>query len=139
HQFQRWFQGNAWVLGTECVRVLDDRQIDIRNIADFLVEAYDGHADIVEIKRPGLAFWQHTKDHDNYIPHRDLVAAIIQTQRYQFDLEGEIDSIKTQKRLGVMIAKPSSLLIYGRSDEWNEEQFEAQRLLNAGFTNLRII
>ena len=41
HKFQTWFQNNAWVLGSDCVRILDDRRIDVRNIADFLVEAYD--------------------------------------------------------------------------------------------------
>jgi len=55
--------------------------------------------DIVELKRPGLGFWQTENDHDNYLPHPDLVAAIIQAQNYQFALEGEIDSIKTRERL----------------------------------------
>jgi hypothetical protein len=140
HKFQPWFQSNAWVLGSDCVRILDARKIDVSNIADFLVEAYDGRADIVELKRPALGFWQAEKDHDNYLPHPDLVAAIVQAQNYQFALEGEINSIKTRERLkGIPIAKPSSLLIHGRSNDWIDKQFEAQRLLNAGFANLNII
>lgn len=140
HKFQPWFQNNAWVLGSDCVRILDARRVDVRNIADFLVEAYDGRADIVELKRPGLGFWQKEKDHDNYLPHPELVAAIFQAQNYQFALEGEIDSIKTRARLKeIPIAKPSSLLIHGRSNDWIDQQFEAQRLLNAGFTNLRVV
>jgi hypothetical protein len=51
----------------------------------------------VELKRPGLAFWQTEKDHDNYLPHSDLVAAIIQAQNCQFALEGELDSRKHTK------------------------------------------
>jgi antiviral defense system Shedu protein SduA len=140
HKFQPWFQSNAWVLGSDCVRILDARKIDVTNIADFLVEAYDGRADIVELKRPGLAFWLTEKDHDNYLPHSNLVAAIIQAENYQFALEGEIDSRKTNERLkGIPIAKPCSLLIHGRSDDWIDKQFEAQRLLNAGFTSLNVI
>jgi len=140
HQFQLWFQGNAWVLGSNYVRILDDRRIDVRKIADLLVEGYDGRADIVELKRPGLSFWQPEKDHDNYIPHPHLVAAIIQAQNYQFALEGEMDSLKARERLGgIPIAKPSSLLIHGRSLDWNDKHFEAQRLLNAGFTSLNVI
>jgi hypothetical protein len=140
HKFQPWFQANGWVLGSNCVRVLDARKIDVRNIADLLVEAYDGRADVVELKRPSLAFWQSEKDHNNYVPHRDLVASIVQAQNYQFALEGQMDSIKTRERLGgVPIAKPFSLLIHGRSDGWNEKQFEAQRLLNAGFTSVNVI
>jgi hypothetical protein len=68
------------------------------------------------------------------------VAAIIQAQNYQFALEGEINNIKTRERLkGVPIAKPCSLLIHGRSNNWSDEHFEAQRLLNAGFTSLNVI
>ena len=140
HRFQRWFQDNAWVLGSDCVRILDERRIDLRNIADFLVEGYDGRADVIELKRPRLEFWESEKDHDNYIPHPHLVAAIVQAQNYQFELEGEMNSYKTHKRLGgIPIAKPSALLIYGRSCNWDDDQFEAQRLLNAGFTNLNVI
>lgn len=69
-----------------------------------------------------------------------MVAAIVQAQNYQFALEGEINNIKTRERLGgIPIAKPSSLLIHGRSSDWIDKQFEAQRLLNAGFTNLNVI
>jgi len=140
HQFQPWFQRNAWVLGSHCVQILDDRRIDVGSIADFLVEGYDGRVDLVELKRPGLRFWHSEKDHDNYIPHPHLVTAITQAQNYQFALEGEINSNKTRERLkGVPIAKPSSLLIHGRSNNWIDKQFEAQRLLNAGFTNLSVM
>jgi hypothetical protein len=68
-----------------------------------------------------------------------LVAAIIQAQNYQFELEGEISNLKTLERFGIAIAKPSALLIHGRSYDWIDKQFEAQRLLNAGFTNLNVI
>ena len=139
HEFQPWFKANAWVLGSDCVRILDDRRIDVRNIADFVVEGYDGRADVVELKRPGLRFWEAEKDHHNYFPHPHLVAAISQAQNYQFELEGEISNLKTRERFGIAIAKPSALLIHGRSCDWIDKQFEAQRLLNAGFTNLNVI
>jgi hypothetical protein len=32
-----------------------------------------------------------------------------------------------------------SLLIHGRSNDWIDKEFKAQRLLNAGFTNLNVI
>jgi hypothetical protein len=44
------FQKNDWVLGTEFVKILDERKIDTANISDFLMQAYDGFIDIVEIK-----------------------------------------------------------------------------------------
>lgn len=54
-EWQKWFQSNSWVLGSQFVRILDERSIDTQNITDFLMEAYDGFLDIVEIKRPNGA------------------------------------------------------------------------------------
>lgn len=84
HHWQQWFQENDWVLGTEFVKILDERKIDTANISDFLMQAYDGFIDIVEIKRPegNLRFWVEQKDHDNCIPHQDLVKAITQASKY---------------------------------------------------------
>ena len=139
-EFQPWFESNAWVLGTHCVRILDDRRINVSKIADLIVESYDGRADLIELKRPSLGFWKPKTDHDNYIPHSSLTKAIIQAQNYQFALERQINNNDTLERFrGVPIAKPSSLLIHGRSIGWNGKQFEAQRLLNAGFTNLNVM
>ena len=50
--WQGWFEANNWVLGSDFIRVLDERSIDTKNITDFLMEAYDGFLDVIEIKRP---------------------------------------------------------------------------------------
>ena len=72
--WQKWFENNSWVLGSDFVKTIDERAIDTRNISDFLMQSYDGFIDIVEIKRPegNLHFWQSQLDHGNYIPHNDL-------------------------------------------------------------------
>jgi hypothetical protein len=142
HNWQGWFKANDWVLGSEYVRVLDERPIDSNNIADYLVEAYDGFLDIVEIKRPGgaLRFWATSLDHGNYVPHTDLVKAITQVSNYLFEVEREANSVKFMKRMGgVSTIKPRSVLIFGRSDDWNDRQHEACRILNATFHNLTIL
>ena len=76
--WQEWFQRNSWVLGSQLVCVLDERHIDTQHISDFLMEAYDGFLDVVEIKRPegGLSFWAPGLDHGNYIPSADLTKAV---------------------------------------------------------------
>ncbi|MEW8513199.1 MAG: Shedu anti-phage system protein SduA domain-containing protein [Candidatus Thiodiazotropha sp.] len=51
--WQKWFEVNTWVLGSEFVRVLNERHIDVENISDFLMQAYNGFLDVVEIKQPG--------------------------------------------------------------------------------------
>jgi len=57
--WQGWFERNDWVLGSEFVQLVGERAIDVDHIADYLMEAYDGFLDIVEIKRPEgqLRFW----------------------------------------------------------------------------------
>jgi len=69
--WQRWFEDNDWVLGSDFVRVVDERPIDVGHIADYLMEGFDGFLDVVEIKRPGggLRFWAPSRDHGNPIPH----------------------------------------------------------------------
>lgn len=142
HEWQKWFQENDWVLGNEIVEILDDRRIDLSNVADYLVETFDGFVDLVEIKRPegSLKFWADSTDHDNLIPSQDLIKAITQVQNYLVELEKEMDSIKTKKRLnGSAIIKPRATLIFGRSNSWGEPQKQAFRILNAGYRDLSIL
>lgn len=142
HEWQKWFQLNSWVLGSEYVEILDERNIDTKNITDFLMKAYDGFLDMIEIKRPdgNLNFWHNTKDHDNYVPHQDLVKAITQASKYIYEIEREMDSNKFRERIGgVKTIKPRCVLIFGRSSEWNEEQKESFRILNSNYHNLTIM
>ncbi len=141
-RWQKWFEENTWVLCTDFVRSLEERDIDTHNISDFLLQAYDGFLDLVEIKRPSgtLKFWADSKDHDNYVPHQDLVKAITQTSKYVFELEQEANSVKFLKRVGgVGVIKPRAILIFGRSCDWNDEQKNSFRILNASYHNLTIM
>jgi hypothetical protein len=141
HQWQRWFASNSWVLGSDFIRVLDERVIDPANVADYLVQAYDGFLDIIEIKRPGgLTFWAASQDHGNYVPSSDLVKAITQSTKYIFEVEREINSQKFLERVGwVPTVKPRCVLVFGRSRDWNQEQKRAYRILNASYHDLTIM
>lgn len=140
--WQKWFQKNDWVLGTEFVRILEERYIDKKNISDFLMEAYDGFVDIIEIKRPGgsLDFWAKSTDHGNYYPSSDLTKAIAQSSQYILEVERESNSQKFLERLdSVKTVKPRCILIFGRSNNWCQSQMEAYRVLNSSFHNLTIL
>lgn len=140
--WQKWFQANSWVLGSQFVRVVDERHIDTQHISDFLMEAYDGFLDVVEIKRPqgGLAFWSPTLDHGNYVPSTDLTKAVTQASRYIFEVEREANSVKFLERVGgVKTVKPRCVLVFGRSNDWNAQQMESYRILNASFHNLTVL
>jgi Domain of unknown function (DUF4263) len=142
NRWQKWFQENSWVLGSEFVRVLDERSIDTANISDFLMEAYDGFLDVVEIKRPGgdMQFWASALDHGNSVPSTNLTKAITQASRYIYEVEREANSVKFIDRVdGVKTVKPRCILLFGRSFDWTAEQAEAYRILNASFHNLTIL
>ncbi len=140
--WQRWFEKNNWVLGSEFIRILDERSIDTHNITDFLMEAYDGFLDVIEIKRPegGMVFWSKTMDHGNYVPSSDLIKSITQASAYIYEVEREANSVKFLEKVdGVKTVKPRGILIFGRSRDWNEGQVEAFRILNVGYHNLSIM
>jgi hypothetical protein len=140
--WQEWFQKNSWVLGSQFVRILDERHIDTRHISDFLMQAYDGFLDVVEIKRPqgGLRFWSPTLDHGNHVPSTDLTKAVAQASRYIYEVEREANSVKFLERAkGVRTVKPRCILIFGRSDDWSATQAEAYRILNASYHNLTVL
>lgn len=99
--WQKWFENNSWILGSDFVRILDERSIDTHNITDFLMEAYDGFLDVIEIKRPegGMHFWSKSLDHGNYVPSSDLIKAITQASSYIYEVEREANSIKFLERV----------------------------------------
>lgn len=142
HQWQTWFTKNDWVLGSEFVRILDERDIDTDNITDYLMEAYDGFLDIIEIKRPDdrLKFWADALDHKNYVPSSDLIKAITQATKYIYEVEREANSVKFLERVGnIKTIKPRCILIYGRSHDWNDAQRAAYRIFNSSYHNLTIM
>ncbi|MBU0459817.1 MAG: DUF4263 domain-containing protein, partial [Nanoarchaeota archaeon] len=142
HDWQKWLQKNSWVLGTEFVRVLDERNIDTDNIADYLMQAYDGFLDIIEIKRPEgqLTFWSQAQDHGNWIPSSDLIKAVTQATGYILEVERESNSLKFLEKVdNVKTIKPRCTLIFGRSNDWTNEQKEAYRILNSSYHSLTIM
>jgi len=142
HEWQRWFSDNDWVLGSDFVRVLDERVIDPSNVADYLVQAFDGFLDIIEIKRPGggVQFWASARDHGNCVPSADLVKAITQANGYIFEVEREINSQKFLERVGgVRTIKPRCVLVFGRSYDWDDDECRAFRILNSSYHNLSIM
>ena len=112
------------------------------NITDYLMQAYDGFLDIIEIKKPtpDIKFWHLIKDHNNYNPSQDLIKAITQSTKYIYEVEREANSIKFLERVGyVKTIKPRCVLIFRRSNDWDDNQKEAYRILNSSYHNLTIL
>lgn len=137
--WQKWFEDNNWVLGTDFVRISDDRRIDIKNISDFIAENLDGFIDVIEIKKAGESkqFFEKREDHENLVPSLDLVKALTQLTNYITSLEKKSNDIDVTNRLG-KILKPRGILIYGNSKNWKDKEYEAYRLLNSSLNNITV-
>jgi hypothetical protein len=106
------------------------------------MQAHDGFIDIVEIKRPegNLKFWADGTDHGNYYASTALTKAITQSAAYIHEVEREANSDKFIQRMGgARVIKPRCLLIFGRSNSWDEDQKKSYRILNSGYHNLTIL
>ena len=138
--WQEWFSRNKWVLGSEYLNILPDRDIDTRDIADYLMRSIDGFLDIVEIKRPDLTFWAGPDSHGNYYPSSQLTMAISQCLNYLYRIELQSNSVEFTERVdGTKTVKPQCMLVFGRSDDWGEDKLKALRILNAAHHQLHII
>lgn len=133
--WQRFFSDNPWILGSDFVEILDERQIDVENITDYLLKSFDGFVDIIELKLPSAPFWTTEN-----IPKSELTGASMQCNRYILQTERKINDLEFNKKIkNTPIVKPRITLIYGRSQTWGEEQKEAYRVLNSSYSNLNII
>lgn len=86
-----------------------------------------------------MQFWSATKDHNNYVPSTDLVKAITQCLNYIYAIEREANSVKFIEKTKSKVIKPRCILIFGRSNDWNDEQREAYRILNAAYNQISIL
>ena len=146
--WQQLLKKNKWIFGSAYVQIIDERRIDIHHETDFPLAVDGGFMDIAEIKKPNLPFWH--KNHNsssNYlyrgkylIPSLELQGAISQCSKYIYQAEKQVDSVEYRADHGGIIPlKPRGIIIHGRSNDWNELEWEFFRLLNDDHHDLEII
>lgn len=132
--WQRFFQTNPWILGSDFVEILDERVIDEDSITDLPVKDYDGFVNIIELKLPTEDFWTQ-----EIVPIASLTKAIMQCMRYITEMERRMNDYKKIGELGANILKPRITLIFGRSNEWTDKHRDQFRILNSSFHNISIL
>lgn len=138
--WQQWFEKNKWILGSEYLNILPERDIDVNDIADYLIRSIDGFLDVVEIKKPDVPFWTRPDSHGNLCPSAQLTAAIMQCLNYLYRIELQSNSVDFVERVnGTKTVKPQCMLVYGRSNSWGEDELKSLRILNASYHQLHII
>lgn len=101
----------------------------------------DGFLDVVEIKKPNSQFWVGSNSNDILCQlSAELTEAITQCLNYLYRIEQQSDSIKFQKNLLVTkTLKPKCLLVYGHSNNWNDNDKKSLRFLNSLYNQLHIV
>lgn len=132
--WQRFFQKNDWILGSDVIELLDTRALSEHNIADLPFKGVDGYLDIIELKLPSAELWN--KDGS---PNAEFTKAIMQCARYLRAAEKKANDHEKMKELGVEIIKPRVTLIYGRSSDWGDDRKEQLRILNSSLHDISIL
>ena len=132
--WQKFFETNSWILGSDFVEILGERVIDEENKTDIPVKDYDGFVNIIELKLPDTKFWTAEN-----MPTSNLTKALMQCARYITEMERRMNDKKKTDALGADILKPRITLIYGRSNCWEKEQKEQFKILNSSFHDIAVL
>lgn len=135
--FQNWIERNLWVFGVEYVKKYDARQIALFSEGDLLMESMDGFLDLIELKRPKYEIFQYDASHKSYYASPDLSKTIGQCLLYLQKMDDY--KLNLEKEHKVKILRPRIKIIAGRTNEFNETQFEALRMLNSNLIHIQII
>ncbi|GGB68709.1 hypothetical protein GCM10007424_05920 [Flavobacterium suaedae] len=135
--FQNWIEKNIWALGIDYIKKHSARKIGIESESDLIMETTDGFIDLIELKRPKVKLLNYDSSHKSYYPSVDLSKVIGQCMFYLKTLDEYKLILEKQHRFKLL--KPRIKIIIGRTNEFNDDEFEALRMLNATLNHIQII
>jgi hypothetical protein len=135
--FQNWIEKNIWTLGVDYIKKHPARQIGINSESDLIMETTDGFIDLIELKRPRFQLFEFDSSHKSYYPSKELSKVIGQCMQYLKVLEDY--KLILEKKHRFKLLKPRIKIIFGRTHNFGEEQFEALRMLNSSLNHIQII
>jgi hypothetical protein len=135
--FQNWIEKNIWTLGIDYIKKHSARQIGINSVADLLMETTDGFIDLIELKRPKFELFSYDNSHSSYYPSKELSKVIGQCLSYLKVLEDY--KLILEKQYKFKVLRPRIKVIVGRSNLFNDAQFETLRMLNSSLNHIQII
>jgi len=135
--FQKWIEGNLWSLGSEYIKKHPARKIGLNSESDLLMESTDGFIDVIELKRPKALIFAFDESHKSYYPTPDLSKVIGQSLHYLKKLDEY--KLVLEKEYKCKVLRPRIKIIIGRTDSFNDEQYEALRMLNGNLSHIEII
>lgn len=134
--FQNWIEGNTWSLGVEYIRRHSVRKIGINTESDLIMESTDGFIDLIELKRPQFALFAYDQSHSCFYPSKELAKVLGQCLHYLKKLDEY--KLNLEKEYKFKVLRPRIKIIIGRTDTFNDEQYEALRMLNSNLTHIQV-
>ena len=119
---------------------------DDKRRLDYLLIDYDGNIDLIELKVPKIDLLRKNTYRDNYVESRELVGAVMQCEKYLFNLTSEKN--KNESRIKKMlqekykidfdvnITRPQAMIIGGRTNDFTPEQKNDFRIIKRKFSNV---
>ena len=114
---------------------------------DIILIDYNGNVDIIEIKKPqGKSIMKEVQDRGNYLPQRELISAILQTEKYIYHLNksGKAGENKLNKKynkeiikdFNIKIRNPQSIIIMGRECNMSDSQKKDFEIIKRKYKNV---
>jgi len=135
--YQRWFEEHHWIFGTEYIRRIDKRVIDLESNADIILVSVDGFMDVFELKKPGERVLVLDSSHGTYYPSQAVSQVLGQVMHY-LRLMNE-NRLRLSEVYTEPMYRPRAIIVIGRSDGWNAEQNQAWRNLRTTLQNIDIL
>jgi hypothetical protein len=136
-EYQRWFEDHPWVFGTEYVRRIPARTIDLHAQADILLVSVDGFVDVFELKKPSETALLYDSSHDTYYPSAELAKALAQAMHYLRVMNENRRALIED--WGEQVFRPRAIIVIGRSNEWGNSQKQGWRNLRTTQQNIDLL
>lgn len=129
--YEDWCAANSWVFGNYYIETEEVHQISNAERVDLLIKnAINEYRDIIEFKKPSFSILAYDATHHNYYFSREVSKAISQVLNYS-DIFSYVASNGLHRHTEIMAYYPKSIIIIGRSNDFNESQIQALHGLNS--------
>ena len=135
--YKKWFLTHHWVFGTEYLGPEDGTKIGWAVKGDIVLRSIDGYQDLIELKLPTAEILKYDASHKNWYPSVELSKAVAQVIKYFQETEDARMILAQKEKLPFL--KPRARIVIGRTNAWEQDQYDALRRLNASLQNIQIM
>ena len=118
-----------------------------REFIDFILVKDNGAVDVLEVKKPDCnSIISNATDHGNYYSTKTLSTVVMQTEKYVYNLNRNIESTENSfdfkyskeypGNFKFRIMNPKGLIIIGQADKYSKEQLEDLEIIRRMYSNI---